>query len=359
MYEYYECIFLKALNQLQEDIDDNNRRRQKEMVDIMMSCMACMRMSLIHPVLPRGKKYAFKICHFCPIAPYIFTSSLFNLGREATIQFSPSRRHLLKREEQSKVCVLCDIITPTENAEKFVAIKECREDDLVEAINFRKILGATRARSDENIMDGDDDSGWSDNIKVNDKMKDDKGRMVELDHDLCLAFGTDCCHFAHESCLKIFVESGNATCPKCQDLSSRLHCAGIEKKVYCQEIKTTITQKGGFAASAKIDKAISWFKSIPKSDKAIVLSFFKGSLDLLEGVLTYECGIQCCRYDGDIPKERRAQDLERFKTDSVCRVLLASVQSGGTGLNIVEANHILFMDRWYNPQIHDQAESRW
>ena len=59
VYEYYESVFLKALNQLQEDIDDDDRRRQKEMVDIMMSCMACMRMSLIHPVLPRGNKDAF------------------------------------------------------------------------------------------------------------------------------------------------------------------------------------------------------------------------------------------------------------------------------------------------------------
>ena len=275
------------------------------------------------------------------------------------MQFSPSRKHLLKREEQSKVCVLCDISTPTENLEKYKAINEGREEDFLESIDFRKILGSTRARSDENIMDCDDDSGQVGNINDKNTMKEDKGRMIELGHDLCVAFGTDCCHFAHESCLKVFEESGKSRCPKCQDLSSRLHSTGSKKKVYCQEIKTTISEKGGFTASDKIEKAVCWFERIPKSDKAIILSFFKGSLDPFEGVLTYVHGIQCCRYDGDISKDRRAQDLERFKTDNNCRVLLASVQSGGTGLNIVEANHILFMDRWYNPQIHDQAESRW
>jgi hypothetical protein len=33
-------------------------------------------------------------------------------------------------------------------------------------------------------------------------------------------------------------------------------------------------------------------------------------------------------------------------------------QSGGTGLNLVEANHVLFCDRWFNPFVHDQASDR-
>jgi SNF2 family DNA or RNA helicase len=38
--------------------------------------------------------------------------------------------------------------------------------------------------------------------------------------------------------------------------------------------------------------------------------------------------------------------------------LLVSVQSGGVGLNIVEANHVAFLDRWFNPCVHAQAEDR-
>ena len=131
--------------------------------------------------------------------------------------------------------------------------------------------------------------------------------------------------------------------------------------MYCQEIKTHIddSDTGGFTASAKIEKAIEWFQTtVPKGDKAIFLSFFKGSLDLIEGILVTKLGIDCVRYDGDVSKEARTNDLERFKTISTCRVLLATVQSGGTGLNITEANHICFLDRWFNPCVHDQAESR-
>ena len=150
------------------------------------------------------------------------------------------------------------------------------------------------------------------------------------------------------------------SCPRCHDLKSRLH-GQLPHNMYCQEVSTHIdySYTGGFTASAKIEKAVDWFQtSVPKNEKAIFLSFFKGSLDLIEGILVSKLGIDCARYDGDVGKEVRTRDLQRFKTSSACRVLLATVQSGGTGLNITEANHVCFLDRWFNPCVHDQAESR-
>jgi len=64
------------------------------------------------------------------------------------------------------------------------------------------------------------------------------------------------------------------------------------------------------------------------------------------------------RFDGDLPRDSSIMEFERFKNDPNCRILLMTVQSGGVGLNIVEANHIAFLDRWYNPFVHAQAEDR-
>jgi SNF2 family DNA or RNA helicase len=72
----------------------------------------------------------------------------------------------------------------------------------------------------------------------------------------------------------------------------------------------------------------------------VILSFFKGGLDLLEGILTSEFGVDCARFDGDVDPKVRNNELDRFKTSASCRVLLATVQSGGTGLNIIEANKV-------------------
>jgi len=74
--------------------------------------------------------------------------------------------------------------------------------------------------------------------------------------------------------------------------------------------------------------------------------------------MTYDLGMGCARFDGDVDPKVRNIELERFKTSPCCRVLLATVQSGGTGLNIVEANNVCFLDRWFNPTVHAQAQDR-
>lgn len=109
----------------------------------------------------------------------------------------------------------------------------------------------------------------------------------------------------------------------------------------------------------QIERIIAWLRTVPGNQKVIMYSFFKGSLDLMEGALTYDLGMGCARFDGDVVPETRNAELDRFKNDPSCRVLLATVQSGGTGLNIVEANNVCFMDRWFNPTVHAQAQDRY
>lgn len=64
--------------------------------------------------------------------------------------------------------------------------------------------------------------------------------------------------------------------------------------------------------------------------------------------MIHDCQISCERFDGDDSVSERAKSLRHFKETSNCKVLLISVVAGGVGLNIVEANHIGFLDRWYH-----------
>jgi hypothetical protein len=126
----------------------------------------------------------------------------------------------------------------------------------------------------------------------------------------------------------------------------------INRKVYCEHIL------GGFKGSAKLESILLDFHDVPLGDKVLMLSFFKGSLDLMEAIFHYELKIDYARFDGDVSPDVRQRELDRFKRDPSCRVLLMSVQTGGTGLNIVEANRCIFIDRWFNPFVHEQAEDR-
>ena len=69
-------------------------------------------------------------------------------------------------------------------------------------------------------------------------------------------------------------------------------------------------------------------------------------------------GIQSLRYDGDDSAARRIDILNAFELPDSPPVILMTPQSGGVGLNITAANHVIFMDRWFNPVLHEQAEAR-
>eukprot|EP00957_Ditylum_brightwellii_P025857 1956434-Ditylum_brightwellii.AAC.1 len=103
----------------------------------------------------------------------------------------------------------------------------------------------------------------------------------------------------------------------------------VDRHIYCQGVVEGL--ESGFKGSAKIESIVSDLKkNIILGDKLILLSFFKGSLDLLEGICVHDLGIPCARFDGDIGPRERQQELNRFKQDPLCRVLLMTVQTGGT-----------------------------
>jgi hypothetical protein len=115
---------------------------------------------------------------------------------------------------------------------------------------------------------------------------------------------------------------------------------------------------GGFRPSSKLVELRGLLVAVPPGDKVLVFSFFKGFLDLAEGMLEAELDIRCARFDGDIGPDEKTAQLARFKAEPDVRVLLATIHSGGVGLNIIEANHVFFCDRWFNPQVMEQAVCR-
>jgi len=193
-------------------------------------------------------------------------------------------------------------------------------------------------------------------------------KMEPFPVDICHVNGEggDAVHHVHCDCLEGWLnpkEGEAGFCPVCADTVRRIHWSGSSHspdldRVYCQHVQACSYSPPGFRTTSKIEAVLKQVREKPQDDKIIILSFFKGGLDLLEGVLVEEMGTICARFDGDVNAEDREKDLERFKTDAKCRVLLATVQSGGTGLNITAANHVLFLDRWFNPCVHDQAMDR-
>ncbi|GAB2980904.1 DEAD/DEAH box helicase [Nocardioides montaniterrae] len=60
---------------------------------------------------------------------------------------------------------------------------------------------------------------------------------------------------------------------------------------------------------------------------------------------------------GQTPVREREAMVERFQAGEV-PVFLLSLKAGGTGLNLTRADHVIHLDRWWNPAVEDQATDR-
>ncbi len=60
---------------------------------------------------------------------------------------------------------------------------------------------------------------------------------------------------------------------------------------------------------------------------------------------------------GGTPVREREAMVARFQAGDV-PVFLLSLKAGGTGLNLTRADHVIHVDRWWNPAVEEQATDR-
>lgn len=61
---------------------------------------------------------------------------------------------------------------------------------------------------------------------------------------------------------------------------------------------------------------------------------------------------------GSVPVKKRTELVEAFNGNNYIPFMVLSVKAGGTGLNLVAANHVIHFDRWWNPAVENQATDR-
>lgn len=96
--------------------------------------------------------------------------------------------------------------------------------------------------------------------------------------------------------------------------------------------------------------------SLP-DEKVVVFSEFYKVLSY--AVERLENGGNICRVlHGGLKLDQREKILHEFKHSKSIKVLFATYQVGGEGLHLVEANHVVFLDMWWNHQVIEQALAR-
>lgn len=93
-------------------------------------------------------------------------------------------------------------------------------------------------------------------------------------------------------------------------------------------------------------------------EKILLFTQFRQFGDLVASYLR-------ARYDDEVPflhggvaRKRRDAMVERFQKPDGPAIMLLSLKAGGTGLNLTSANHVVHLDRWWNPAVENQATDR-
>jgi superfamily II DNA or RNA helicase len=111
---------------------------------------------------------------------------------------------------------------------------------------------------------------------------------------------------------------------------------------------------GDPSLSGKLEGVLEFiYEAIRGNHKVLVFSQFTTMLDLVRQALEKD-GIDSATIEGST--KDRAMEIAKFR--SKVSVFLLSLKAGGTGLTLTEADTVLLIDPWWNPQAEKQAMDR-
>ena len=119
-----------------------------------------------------------------------------------------------------------------------------------------------------------------------------------------------------------------------------------------------VDQRNG--SSSKLDRIIQLIPDIVNlKEKVIVFSYMLEPIRWLEKRLQKDLpNIGYALMTGKNTADERTKLLQEFKNSKKCNVLIASTRIASEGLTLTEANHVFFINRWWNPSSNNQARDR-
>ena len=97
---------------------------------------------------------------------------------------------------------------------------------------------------------------------------------------------------------------------------------------------------------------------VAEGDRALCFTQYAEFGRMLQPYLAARTGCQVLFLHGGTTKKQRDAMVARFQEADEPLLFLLSLKAGGTGLNLTAANHVIHIDRWWNPAVEDQATDR-
>ncbi|MEV7626388.1 DEAD/DEAH box helicase [Actinoplanes sp. NPDC089786] len=93
-------------------------------------------------------------------------------------------------------------------------------------------------------------------------------------------------------------------------------------------------------------------------ERALCFTQFTRFGSMLTPHLAARFGVPVRYLHGGTPRAERDRLVAEFQADTRPGIFVLSLKAGGTGLNLTAANHVVHVDRWWNPATEAQATDR-
>jgi len=186
---------------------------------------------------------------------------------------------------------------------------------------------------------------------------------------------TPCGHVFCRDCAHKVVKQCSGECPVCRkrgiDIKSLRVLPGASRFPSQLLAKASAAGQEGHspaasetcAQSTKMKELLALLKKdMADGQRAVVFSQWTSFLDLVGSAMEAAC-IPFQRFDGSLSLDERAKRVAWLSEEAEegtpsARVLMVSLKSGGSGLNLVAASRLYLLDLWWNPAVEEQAIQR-
>ena len=146
---------------------------------------------------------------------------------------------------------------------------------------------------------------------------------------------------------------------------------GIERKGIILKILTGLKQVCNHPAqflgtknpkpseSGKMELLINTLENIfDVNEKAIIFTQYVKMGEIIKEIVSkkLKCNIEFLH--GSLSLKERKDVIDNFQNNDECKVLVATIKTGGVGLNLTAASNVIHYDLWWNPAVENQATDR-
>ncbi len=111
--------------------------------------------------------------------------------------------------------------------------------------------------------------------------------------------------------------------------------------------------------SGKMELLITILENILDMDeKVIIFTQYAQMGEIIQKLVFEKLKTEVLFLHGSLTQQKRNEVIFKFQNERECKILVATLKTGGVGLNLTAAQNVIHYDLWWNPAIENQATDR-